>query len=305
MAYSLETYYFLAPLAQQSNYLARAGDAPPADNQAVTLASARGTANQRWKVTLAGNGGLLLSALNDTYGLVGGNRFALNIWRGSVNYNSCDIMAVGRNARSDCVLNLETYDGANNVYRICMLSYRLYLTAHADGSVAFERAKANGASADQLWKLSVTQSAPTSRLGLPVQRYDYIYRGYSAGHLGIDYTVGGGTPILAAEDGTIIFARKYNQNNPNLPPSSWDTMGNCIYVQHPNFGMTLYLHLNAPPALAAGTMVARGQSIGAVGMTGNATGNHLHFGLKLGATFRYRNVNAYHDGIWADPALYL
>lgn len=83
-------------------------------------------------------------------------------------------------------------------------------------------------------------------------------------HLGTDLAAAHGSPIYAAEAGTIIRA-------------SWfDSYGNCIDIQHPNGMMTRYAHLDSLH-VAVGQEVGRGQTIGAMGATGAATGSHLHF----------------------------
>lgn len=83
-------------------------------------------------------------------------------------------------------------------------------------------------------------------------------------HLGTDLAAAQGSPIFAAEAGTVIRA-------------SWfDSYGNCIEVQHANGMITRYAHLNSMN-VAVGQQVGRGQTIATMGATGAATGPHLHF----------------------------
>lgn len=200
----------------------------------------------------------------------------------------------------DSVINTESN---SNGSRIKLVYRNLYLTKNAGDNYLSWAEKIEGDR--QYFHLEDVSGGGSTQLSLPLTRYDYIYRGYSSDHRGIDYTVGNGTPILAAADGQVIFARTFDKNDQSLPNSSWDTMGNCMYIQHPGFGMTLYMHMNAPTTLPVGTQVTRGQVIGYVGMTGNATGNHLHFGLKTGTDFVYNSVYAYNNGTWADPQAYM
>ena len=201
----------------------------------------------------------------------------------------------------DSFIDTETTSGNT---RIKLVYHGLYLTKNANDNFLSWADKINDSR--QYFKLEeVSGGGSSAKLSLPVARYDYIYRGFSSSHRGIDYTVGNGTPILAAADGQVIFTRTFNKNDQTLPSSSWDTMGNCMFIQHPGFGITIYMHMNAPATLPVGTQVTRGQTIGYVGMTGNATGNHLHFGLKTGTNFTYNNVSAYHEGTWADPQNYM
>ena len=84
-------------------------------------------------------------------------------------------------------------------------------------------------------------------------------------HTGIDYGCPEGTPILASEAGSVVFA-------------GWDTTGygNCVIIQHPDGNATLYAHLKAI-TVRLGQKVERSQVIGYSGSTGNSTGPHLHF----------------------------
>lgn len=88
-------------------------------------------------------------------------------------------------------------------------------------------------------------------------------------HNGQDYGANAGTPILAAHDGKVIWA-------------GWDRDGgNGIQIQHPDGWSTLYFHMNAPTWRKVGERMVGGKSIiGHVGMSGLATGNHLHFMLR-------------------------
>ena len=85
-------------------------------------------------------------------------------------------------------------------------------------------------------------------------------------HLGVDYAAPTGTKVMSVADGVVDFAG---------PRGGY---GNLVIVRHQDKFLTYYAHLNAfAPKLAAGDKVAQGQTIGFVGMTGLATGPHLHF----------------------------
>jgi murein DD-endopeptidase MepM/ murein hydrolase activator NlpD len=83
-------------------------------------------------------------------------------------------------------------------------------------------------------------------------------------HKGIDYAAPIGTPIRAAGDGTVAFAGVRNG------------FGNVVMIQHGGVYTTLYGHMNKI-SVKTGAHVSQGQVIGAVGMTGLATGPHLHY----------------------------
>jgi murein DD-endopeptidase MepM/ murein hydrolase activator NlpD len=80
-----------------------------------------------------------------------------------------------------------------------------------------------------------------------------------------------GTPIYAAADGTVLVA-KFN--------GGWNGgYGNYVVIAHPNGTETLYAHMSSV-LVSSGDSVTQGHTIGKVGMTGEATGNHLHFEVR-------------------------
>jgi murein DD-endopeptidase MepM/ murein hydrolase activator NlpD len=86
-------------------------------------------------------------------------------------------------------------------------------------------------------------------------------------HEGIDIGVGSGTPIRAAAGGTVIFA-------------GWmGGYGNLTIIDHGNGLATAYAHQSA--FAVGGGAVSQGTVIGYVGTTGNSTGAHLHFEVRV------------------------
>ena len=104
-----------------------------------------------------------------------------------------------------------------------------------------------------------------------------------AGHNGIDYAAYTGTPVLAAHVGVVQVG-----NDPG-------GFGNYVKVVGSRM-TTLYAHLSHV-SVQAGDRVQAGAQLGRVGSTGNSTGPHLHFGLRIAGV---RN-QAY--GNWLDPML--
>ena len=89
-------------------------------------------------------------------------------------------------------------------------------------------------------------------------------------HTGVDYAAPTGTPIRAVADGVIDFVGVKNG------------YGKVVVVRHSGVYETLYAHMSRFGAgIARGTRVAQGQVIGHVGMTGWATGPHLHYEFHI------------------------
>jgi murein DD-endopeptidase MepM/ murein hydrolase activator NlpD len=94
-------------------------------------------------------------------------------------------------------------------------------------------------------------------------------RGITRSHRGVDFGAPTGTPVYAAAEGSITFAR-----------SGWNGgYGTLLIIAHPNGTQTLYAHLSRLGA-TVGEKVAKGQVIGYVGSTGRSSGPHLHFEVK-------------------------
>lgn len=89
-------------------------------------------------------------------------------------------------------------------------------------------------------------------------------------HRGTDYAAKTGTPIKAAGDGKIIWR------------GTKGGYGRTIIVQHGGNITTLYAHMNGyKSGLSNGSRVKQGQVIGYVGMSGTATGPHLHYEFRV------------------------
>jgi murein DD-endopeptidase MepM/ murein hydrolase activator NlpD len=101
--------------------------------------------------------------------------------------------------------------------------------------------------------------------------------GYTRMHKGTDFAVPTGTPIMAAGDGVIERA------------SRWGSFGNYIRIRHNGKYKTAYAHLSRyAKGMHPGVRVKQGQIIGYVGMTGGATGPHLHYEVLVNG----KQVNA-------------
>lgn len=99
----------------------------------------------------------------------------------------------------------------------------------------------------------------------------YIYQGKEVDrqvHLGFDLASYMGTPIVAANRGTILFADELG------------IYGNCVIIDHGMGVQSLYAHLSSI-GVQPGQTVEKEQQIGRSGMTGLADGDHLHFTMLV------------------------
>jgi len=86
-------------------------------------------------------------------------------------------------------------------------------------------------------------------------------------HRGLDYHAKEGTPVTAANAGTVVLAQGLFYE------------GNCVIIDHGQRFTTLYMHLSQIQ-VAEGEKVKEGQQIGLSGDTGRATGPHLHLAVR-------------------------
>ena len=102
--------------------------------------------------------------------------------------------------------------------------------------------------------------------------------GASTYHGGLDIGAGMGASIVAAGAGDVIYA------------GANGGYGNCVMIDHGNGVVTVYAHMSSI-GVSYGQYVTAGQVIGAVGSTGQSTGNHCHFEIRI-------------NGAQTDPAAY-
>ena len=114
---------------------------------------------------------------------------------------------------------------------------------------------------------------------------NFISQYFHAGHYAIDIAADQGTKVVAAAAGVVIFA-------------GWKTNGGGyqVWIAHGSNLFTTYNHMSAI-TVGIGQTVTRGQQVGRVGSTGNATGPHLHFEVWQGPVWD--------GGTRVNPLIYL
>ena len=115
-------------------------------------------------------------------------------------------------------------------------------------------------------KLGISLIKPVS--GIISSRFGSRSSIRSSAHTGLDIAASTGTPIIAAASGTVTFSGRKG------------SYGYLIVITHSNGVQTYYGHCSKL-YVSAGTKVSQGQTIAAVGSTGNSTGPHLHFEIRV------------------------
>lgn len=162
-----------------------------------------------------------------------------------------------------------------------LFSFFHSLSSHrTDISASLVRARAISASLDTTLALLSSQGSlvetlpttrPVSREAMSTREFGYSpdpFTGRKAMHAGVDFSQQAGAPVFAAGGGTVAETRK---------DLLW---GNCVRIAHGRGVETFYAHLQ-DVNVKRGDRVARGRVIGTMGMTGVATGVHLHYELTV------------------------
>lgn len=92
-------------------------------------------------------------------------------------------------------------------------------------------------------------------------------------HTGLDIATSSGTPIKAASAGTVVYAAYKG------------SYGNLVIIQHTDSIQTYYAHCSKI-YVSVGQQVQQGETIAAVGSTGNSTGPHLHLEIRVNGSAR-------------------
>ena len=179
------------------------------------------------------------------------------------------VLQKAQNDRATAMQAIEELN-ASSAQVSAMLKERQAARAAAAAAAAAAAQSSGGQGASDNWVQG------TGQLGWPVSgeiTSPYCYRvhpiwGTTIYHSGIDIGVDEGTPVHAADGGVVVW-------------SGWmGGYGYAVVIDHGNGLSTLYGH-NSELAVDEGQSVAKGQVISYAGSTGNSTGPHVHFEVRV------------------------
>ena len=179
------------------------------------------------------------------------------------------VLQKAQNDRATAMQAIEELN-ASSAQVSAMLKERQAARAAAAAAAAAAAQSSGGQGASDNWVQG------TGQLGWPVSgeiTSPYGYRvhpiwGTTLYHSGIDIGVDEGTPVHAADGGVVVW-------------SGWiGGYGYAVVIDHGNGLSTLYGH-NSELAVDEGQSVAKGQVISYAGSTGNSTGPHVHFEVRV------------------------
>jgi len=133
-----------------------------------------------------------------------------------------------------------------------------------------------------LWPITLVTDGGKGRVTQHFGEISKLYRGKP--HNGLDIGAPIGTPVFAADDGTIIAV----DNNDRTATKKYQ-YGKYILIRHGTNLTTIYAHLSRQ-VVQKGAQVKRGDIIGYSGSTGYATGPHLHFGVYWAQSVLMKSV---------------
>jgi len=146
------------------------------------------------------------------------------------------------------------------------VAYRAFLWRSPDGTESYY-----GEEGKSLKKSFLRSPVAFTRVtsGFSLARFHPFLQAWRA-HKGVDFAAPIGTAVHAAGSGTVSFAGKQGG------------YGNVVMLQHSGAYSTVYAHLSRfAPGVKHGARVSQGEVIGYVGMTGWATGPHLHYEFRV------------------------
>lgn len=161
---------------------------------------------------------------------------------------------------------LKEFTGKDDVVKALYVKQPTYVASSAYKTYTGNRIASTEVSSASVLGINIIK--PVS--GLITSRFGARSRG---NHTGLDIATSYGTTIVAAAGGTVTFSG--NRGN---------GYGNYVIISHGGGVQTLYGHCSAL-YVTEGQTVSQGEAIAAVGSTGNSTGNHLHFEIRINGEY--------------------
>ena len=176
-------------------------------------------------------------------------------------------------------------NGSNGVYEL--VYNNVYVNGQASSVSLVSRTKIKDSVPKRIL-VGTKPIAPSGKFIFPLSSYQFVSSefgwrwlyGSRNFHRGLDIAAVRGTPIYAADAGTVVEA-------------GWDrSLGWYVRIDHGNGIQTVYGHCSSL-AVSAGEKAHQGKVIAYVGSTGNSTGNHLHFAVYNKSSGEYMNPRNY------------
>ena len=192
--------------------------------------------------------------------------------KNSENANNIQIIEKYDTEFADCV---DKDEAIESLYEEKKVEQPVVKVASSNSSTSKISSKSSGNAAG--FSTSRNMSRTTASLGInlikPItgtitSRFGSVSSIRSGAHTGLDIGASSGTPVKVAASGTVIWAGYKG------------SLGNLVVVQHSNGVQTYYGHCSKI-YVSSGQTVSQGQTISAVGSTGNSTGPHLHFEIRV------------------------
>ena len=165
-------------------------------------------------------------------------------------------------------VHLQIVGGSYGYQNISINNNDLLATAVENEEIELLAGLTSQFSPDKSWTNALSLPAAAPMNSVFGTRRSYNDGPYNRFHRGVDFAGATGTSVLAAADGTVVFADALN------------IRGNTTVIDHGRGLYTVYAHQNTLH-VSPGDAVVLGQVIGAIGSTGRSTGPHLHWEVWL------------------------
>lgn len=166
-------------------------------------------------------------------------------------------------------------DGSAGIAHLASVTAARSAAEQASGAATTTRKKRQGPA----YSYPVTWGTPVSGT------FGEMSPSWPRGHAGIDFNGETGDPVFAATDGRVQYA-EFNYGG----------YGNLIMIMRPDGTQTRYAHLDKIK-VKKGDRISAGDLIGTIGNTGDSSGSHLHFEVRVGDALTPTNP----AGLWTGP----